>query len=227
MKIFYLILTILFAFFIVTFSRFNEQSVTIKYYYIQDIVVPAYMLIFVALLVGVVITGLLGVVERFRLNRTISRLNKTIRDIRTYILDLRPRQFHDENLMEGLQRLVNEFKANTLVEINLQGNPSQVEALTEARALALFHICQEALANHAKHAGARRVEVVVWSTSERVLMEITDDGRGFDLERMKLTLGHGLMNIQTRAHGVGGDVEISSAPGEGTTILAWVPAGEA
>ncbi|MBP7766084.1 MAG: LapA family protein [Deltaproteobacteria bacterium] len=87
MKIFYLILTILFAFFIVTFSRFNEQSVTIKYYYIQDIVVPAYMLIFVALLVGVVITGLLGVVERFRLNRTISRLNKTIRDLRKELRD--------------------------------------------------------------------------------------------------------------------------------------------
>lgn len=82
MKIFYFILTIVFAFFIVTFSRFNEQSVTIKYYYMQDLVVPAYMLIFAALLVGVIITGLLGVVERFRLNRTISRLNKTIRDLR-------------------------------------------------------------------------------------------------------------------------------------------------
>lgn len=87
MKIFYLILTIVFAFFIVTFSRFNEQSVTIKYYYMQDLVVPAYMLIFVALLVGVVITGMLGVVERFRLNRTISRLNKTIRDLRKELRD--------------------------------------------------------------------------------------------------------------------------------------------
>ena len=82
MKIFYLILIILFAFFIVTFSQFNAAPVTIKYYYLQDIVVPAYMLIFVALLVGIIITGLLGVMERFRLNRTISRLNKTIRVLR-------------------------------------------------------------------------------------------------------------------------------------------------
>lgn len=87
MKIFYLILTILFAFFIVTFSQFNAEPVTIKYYYVHDIVVPAYMLIFVALLVGVIITGLLGVVERFRLNRTISRLNKTIRDLRKELRD--------------------------------------------------------------------------------------------------------------------------------------------
>jgi len=82
MKIFYLILTILFAFFIVTFSQFNSSPVTIQYYYIKDIVVPAYMLIFVALLAGVIITGLLGVVERFRLNRTIAKQNKTIRDLR-------------------------------------------------------------------------------------------------------------------------------------------------
>jgi len=82
MKIFYLILTILFAFFIVTFSQFNSAPVTIKYYYLQDIIVPGYMLIFVALLVGVIITGFLGVVERFRLNRTISKQNKIIRDLR-------------------------------------------------------------------------------------------------------------------------------------------------
>lgn len=82
MKIFYLILTILFAFFIVTFSQFNAAPVSIKYYYIQDIIVPTYMLIFVALLVGVIITGFLGVVERFRLNRTISKQNKVIRDLR-------------------------------------------------------------------------------------------------------------------------------------------------
>jgi uncharacterized integral membrane protein len=88
MKIFYLILTILFAFFIVTFSQFNSSLVTIKYYYIQDIIVPAYMLIFAALLVGVIITGLLGVMERFRLNRTISRLNKTVRDLRKELRDL-------------------------------------------------------------------------------------------------------------------------------------------
>lgn len=87
MRTFYLILTIIFAFFIVTFSNFNSGPVTIKYYYLQDIVVPAYMLIFIALLVGVIITGFLGVVERFRLNRTISRLNKVVRDLRKELRD--------------------------------------------------------------------------------------------------------------------------------------------
>jgi signal transduction histidine kinase len=56
-----------------------------------------------------------------------------------------------------------------------------------------------------------------------VLMEIHDDGKGFDTEMMSMTLGHGLSNIHTRAHNVGGEVEISSTIGEGTHILTWVP----
>jgi NarL family two-component system sensor histidine kinase LiaS len=95
--------------------------------------------------------------------------------------------------------------------------------LPTSHATALFHICQEALANTAKHSRANQVNVQLWSTSERVLMEVVDDGMGFDLRKMNLTLGHGLSNMQLRARKVGGDVEISSDPGEGTTILAWVP----
>ena len=97
MKIFYLILVIVFAFFIVTFSLLNAELVTIRYYCIKDIVVPAYMLIFAGLLVGVIITGLLGVVERFRLNRTISRLNRTIRDLRKEMRINEPPPIIDEN----------------------------------------------------------------------------------------------------------------------------------
>jgi len=97
MKIFYFILVILFAFFIVTFSNLNEQVVTIKYYYVKDIDVPTYMLIFAALLLGVIITWFLGVVERFRLSRTNSRLNKTIRDLRKEMRINEPPPIIDEN----------------------------------------------------------------------------------------------------------------------------------
>jgi uncharacterized integral membrane protein len=97
MKIFYLILVIVFAFFIVTFSQSNAELVTIRYYYINDIVVPAYVLIFAALLVGIIITGFLGVVERFRLNRTNGRLNKTIRDLRKEMRINEPPPIIDES----------------------------------------------------------------------------------------------------------------------------------
>jgi signal transduction histidine kinase len=160
---------------------------------------------------------------RQRIIQATSDLNSTIRDIRTYILDLRPRQLYNESLMQGVQRLVSEFRANTLVDVNLQGPVDNLAGLPDAQAIALFHICQEALANTAKHARARHVEVSLWKTADRVLLEVSDDGRGFDASKVKLTLGHGLANMQTRVHNVGGEVEISSEPGKGAAVLAWVP----
>ena len=89
-------------------------------------------------------------------------LNAAIRDIRSYILDLRPHQLYDESLMEGIQRLILEFKVNTSCEVYLQGPASGLDDLGKSQALALFHICQEALANIAKHAHAKKVEVILW-----------------------------------------------------------------
>ncbi len=160
---------------------------------------------------------------RQRIQRAIQDLNQTIRDLRSYILDLRPRQLFGEGLMQGLQRLVAEYRVNTLSEATLQG-PAEVD-LSPQKSLALFHICQEALANAAKHARASMVSVSVWQTEERVVLEVQDDGRGFDMRQVGKFIGHGLTNMQTRARMVGGEVEITSAPGAGTTVLAWVPRG--
>ncbi len=160
---------------------------------------------------------------RRRIEHSISDLNSAIRDIRSYILDLRPRQLHDESLMNGIQRLTNELRVNTLLDINLQGPQEDFPQLEEVNALALFHICQEALANIAKHARARSVQVTLWKTPKRALLEVSDDGRGYDVENQRLSIGHGLANMQTRARNVGGDVEFTAEPGSGTTVLAWVP----
>ncbi len=157
------------------------------------------------------------------IKHSIEDLNQTIRDLRSYILDLRPRQLNGEGLMDGLRRLISEYRAHTLAEASLTGPKEPLDDLPQSHSLALFHICQESLANAAKHAAAKRVEVSVWVTSERVLMEVQDNGRGFESEKMNSSLGHGLANMRTRARNVGGEVDISSSPNEGTTVLAWVP----
>ena len=158
-----------------------------------------------------------------KIDQAIESLNRTIRDIRSYIMDLRPRQFRGEGLMEGLARLVDEFRANTELDIDLTGPDDGQVALSTAHATALFHICQEALANIAKHSLASHTSIDLWTAPGRALLEISDDGQGFDLRKMSVTLGHGLSNMHTRAHKVGGDVEVTSEPGKGTTVLAWVP----
>ena len=160
---------------------------------------------------------------RKKIEQSIEALNTTIRDIRSYILDLRPRQFHGENLQLGIQRLIEEIQGNSSTHVKYIGPDNGLVDFPAQNATTLFHICQEALANVAKHSNAIQAEVHLWTAMERVLLEVTDDGLGFDLRKMSVTLGHGLSNMHFRARKVGGDVEITSYPGEGTTILAWVP----
>jgi two-component system, NarL family, sensor histidine kinase DevS len=164
--------------------------------------------------------------SRRKINQAIEGLNSSIGDIRSYISDLRPRQFEGKNLMEGLQRLVEEYRMNTRGQAALSGPKDGITSLPAAHATALFHICQESLANIAKHARATEAQVNVWTSKDRVILEISDNGRGFDLRNMSVTLGHGLSNMHMRAHKVGGDVEITSESGQGTTVLAWVPVCE-
>jgi len=160
-----------------------------------------------------------------RVKHAIDGLNQAIRDLRSYILDLRPRQLGNDGLINGIKRLIAEYRANTFAEVHLTEPDSDLSELSQNQSLTLFHICQEALANAAKHAKAKKVQIAVWTTDDRVLMEVHDDGKGFDMDSMNTNIGHGLANMQTRAHSSGGEADISSAPGEGTTILVWVPRG--
>jgi len=160
-----------------------------------------------------------------KIDHAIDGLNQAIRDLRAYILDLRPRQLGNDGLMSGIKRLIAEYRANTFSEVNFMPPDSDMKELTQTQSLTLFHICQEALANAAKHAKAKSVQISLWTTDDRALMEIHDDGKGFDTEQMSAFIGHGLANMQTRARSTGGDIDITSVPNEGTTVFVWVPRG--
>jgi two-component system sensor histidine kinase DevS len=158
-----------------------------------------------------------------RLNQATQALDGAIRNIRAYILNLRPRQLQNENLLVGMRGLIREFEANTMIEVDLKGDEAQVVNLPPDNAMALFHIFQEALANIARHADAAKVNVRVWLVENRVMLRVNDDGVGFDSARVEQRIGHGLANMQTRAQNVNGGLEVISIRKQGTTILAWVP----
>jgi len=161
-----------------------------------------------------------------KIEEAIGGLNAIIRDIRAYILDLQPARFQMATLREGLEMLLREFKANTLVEADLKIEPEALESLGKDAASALFHIVQEALANAGKHAKASHIWVSITSDDGRVALHVIDNGRGFDLQRERAQLGHGLQNMDERARQVGGDFEVASSPGEGTTITVRLPVEE-
>lgn len=82
MKVLYTIVIVLVVLFVITFSLENTMDVRLKYYGLIDATMKTYLLVFIVFLAGVVFTGFMGIVERYRLNRTIAKLNRTVRDLR-------------------------------------------------------------------------------------------------------------------------------------------------
>jgi len=158
-----------------------------------------------------------------RLEQAIQSLNTVIGDIRSYILDLQPSRIQIDDLSQALDRLANEFEANTLVDVELKAEPEALELLERRTATELFHIAQEALANTAKHAYATQVLLSVQITGSDISLQVIDNGQGFDVEKEPSILGHGLSNMTERARQVGGQLEINSSLGEGTTVTVRLP----
>jgi signal transduction histidine kinase len=161
------------------------------------------------------------------LAQAIGSLNDVIKDIRNYILDLRPQRFQGKDLATGLCDLARTFHANTLVQVDMHVESDGDLGLTPVQASGLFLIAQETLANVAKHARASSVMVRLYRDSMNLCMSIADDGRGYDPSSVTRYEGHGLNNIESRARALGGKLNVSSAPGQGTRVTVTVPLHEA
>ena len=155
------------------------------------------------------------------LDLAIEGLNDAIRDIRNFILDLRPRRFSGD-LSQGLARLVREFQANTMVPVTMTIS-QQLENLTPHTARAVFLTAQESLANVARHARAKNVILTLMRSDTAVTLIIEDDGRGFDSDDDSRQVGHGLANMQARAEGMHGKFRLRTSPGQGTTVTIRIP----
>jgi signal transduction histidine kinase len=85
-------------------------------------------------------------------------------------------------------------------------------------------VMQEALTNARRHSVASNVEVGLRTDEETILIEVTDDGRGFDPG--SAVAGIGLSAMRERIEGLGGTIEVRSRPGEGTRVTIRVPSGD-
>jgi two-component system, NarL family, sensor histidine kinase DevS len=156
------------------------------------------------------------------LENAIHALNDTIRDIRNFILDLRPHRFRG-NLRQGLSRLIREFQANAMVIVTMTAPEGSFSNLPTPVARSVFLTSQEALANVARHARASEVQIDVVRSETNLSITIADDGQGFDFSQDSNRLGHGLSNMQARMEELGGSFILTSSPGSGTSIKLEMP----
>ena len=156
------------------------------------------------------------------IEQSIEGLNDAIRDVRNYILDLRPNRY-DGDLNISINRLAQEFQANTMTEVKVTIPAEGIENLPPKIGRTLFLTAQNALANVARHSKATQAAVLVLREANTVCIIIEDNGVGFEPSRRQNTLGHGLHNMQIRAEKLKGKLTIESAPGQGTRIEFMLP----
>lgn len=164
---------------------------------------------------------------RLRLTDSLALVEGTLQTIENLMADLRPPLLDEYGLNAALGLYVQGFAQRNGLKVAVD-DPWEIGAsLRREVAIALFRIAQEALANVAKHARARQVRVLLDRSGEDIVLDISDDGCGFDpRERLAQSTRWGMTSVQERAAAVGGSVDIQSTPGGGTTVRVTVPGNE-
>lgn len=156
----------------------------------------------------------------------IDALNRTIRDIRAYIVNLRS-EVKPMDWQSRLADLVRLFRLQTLINTELKIDGAPRDGLDGTQCSEMLAIAREALINARKHARASRVEVKVIYRPTELELAIADNGNGFapDAKRNANGEHQGIRNMQERARLIGGKLEIDAAAGRGTTVRLIVPCG--
>jgi signal transduction histidine kinase len=157
------------------------------------------------------------------LDYLLSLAEAALAEMRALIFELRPEALEREGLAAALTRQGAALQArhDILIETDLCEEPALPLSVKQE----LYRIAQEALQNTVKHANASKVDLVIRQTENVVILEVGDDGVGFD--PLGSFPGHlGLLSMQERVNHLGGIFQIESVPGQGTHLLAQVPLGK-
>jgi signal transduction histidine kinase len=158
-----------------------------------------------------------------RVDRAIDRLNVAIQEIRAFIMGLGAGA--DSSLAQGVLEAAAELPRERGLQLDLDiAAAAGIDAkVTPETSHELVQIIREALSNVARHSGAAGVRIAVLEDTDAAVVEVTDDGRGFDVAQ-RASPGHfGLVNLRDRAAALGGELRIESRPGGGTTVMVRIP----
>jgi len=155
--------------------------------------------------------------------QTMTLLDTTIRTVRKIATELRPSILDDLGLVAAIDWQAQEFMKRSGIDTVFDSDLTTLE-LAPSVSIGLFRICQEALTNIARHAGARNVHITLKKNNGWLELSISDDGRGIDAQkqyRNGKTLG--LMGMKERALMMGGALAIDSSPGKGLRLSVTLP----
>jgi signal transduction histidine kinase len=157
--------------------------------------------------------------------RSTENISNAINEIRAISRSLVPPSVGDLGLIDSIQDLVENIKATRKLKVQFYYEGSVDSLLDEKRKLMLFRIIQEQVNNVLKHAAAHNlvIELIADAEGNSIDLTISDDGKGFELEKVRSKKGVGLSNISSRVQLFNGSVHIVTAAGEGCKLKINVP----
>ena len=156
---------------------------------------------------------------RERISSLKSLAENSVKTVRDIALLLRPSMLDDLGLIPALEWQAREVSRRGEMEVEVHSEMVS-EQLPDEIKICVYRLVQEALNNAAAHASAKNARVSVTKDPERLEVEITDDGQGFDPQRVR---GMGLLGMEERVKRLGGTLKIESRAGGGTRIVAELP----
>jgi signal transduction histidine kinase len=155
-----------------------------------------------------------------RIEAAVAEIDGAIRDLRNYIFGLRPGVLADRQLDQALKELSSEFGTRTGV-VTVVDVDADVASELSSRASDVVQLVREALSNVGRHGEATTCRVSLFREPDGAVLEVDDDGRGFDVDLTTWGMGH--ENLRDRVESMGGSFAIASVPGEGTTVRIVLP----
>jgi two-component system NarL family sensor kinase len=163
-----------------------------------------------------------GTIHPNDLDIAINNLNEVIEDIRGYIMNLSRHASADRTVERCLMDIVERLHIPSDVQVTVDA-PASPMPFNDTLQEAICQMAQEALSNIIRHADARAIHLAAQIVDKRFTLSIRDDGRGFDPAFAEQGEGLGLRNIRQRAALHKGELTITSAPGQGSTVILQLP----
>lgn len=156
-----------------------------------------------------------------RIGNYVEDIDHVIRDLRSYIFALRPGGTADYHVHLAIAEMVDGFRRAGSISIEARIDP-HAGTRVSSKASGVLQAAREALSNAVRHAGASKIVLSLQDAGEDVVLEVADDGEGFN--PLDLTDGNGLQNLRVRASELGGELAIESSKGRGTIVRLRMPA---
>ena len=149
-------------------------------------------------------------------------IDRTIRTVKRISAELRPGVLDDLGLMAAVEWQAEEFQSRTGIKCEVSSKPTDV-VLDQDLATQIFRIFQEALTNVSRHANATRVKISLEERAGKLVLKVSDNGKGITQEQITNPKSFGLMGISERARSQRGKAKISGIKGKGTTVTVTIP----